>query len=234
MPLNNSQITQLEASIRDFIDELYNNYVDTLTKLIQNSFNDGIRNAERNMKTKITYMNKQKIYDSIPETISYVENKIIPAFDTMYDILMDQLELCVRNRMELEETKNILIEKITYLEKNIPFDSVGEIIDTVELVDGIVIPAQKTISKKHTMSVDNYFGYISRDIAKMSYLQSKLNSYTLKGYSRFKYISRNDGKTRKKHKQLHNKTFIIGSQDAKLVLLILLEPNCRCDIIPVL
>lgn len=232
MPLNISQIEQLELSIRDFVDDLYEDYVSTLSKLVKTSFDEGIHNAEKNMKSKITFKRKQDIYNTIPETLDYVEERITPAFDTIYNTLTDLLEQCIRDKLNLNDTKDILTDKIRYLEKHIPFDSVGQIVETSEIIDGLIIPAKKTITKKHTMKTDDYFGYVSRDVAKMAYLQSKLNGYKLKGYSRFKYVSKNDSRTRPEHKKLHNRVFDIGSYDASLALKEMMKPNCRCDMIP--
>ena len=232
MPLNTSQVAQLELSIREFLDSLYDDYVDTLTKLVKTSFDDGIRSAERSMKSKMTHDRKQEIYDNIPETIAYVENRITPAFDTMYNTLTNLLEQCIKNRLELSETKDLLMDKISYLENNLPFNSVGKIINTSAVIDGIIIPGKKTITRKHTMKIDDYFDYISKDVGKMAYLQSKVNGFVLKGYTRFKYNSKNERRTRPEHLALHNKIFNIGSHDADLVLLEMLKPNCRCDISP--
>lgn len=190
MTLRPAQIRTLIDIIASFVDGLRYDYTKILTKLAKKSYKDGISNAEKSVG-KINNSEKKLVYSSMEETSDLLEERIEPIFEAIRRDLTSVLKDCINKNMSYRDTALAIRKRSKYLEKHIPFNSVGKTYTKPAYVNGQLIESMHTITRKKTMNTDTYFNLLTQNVGKMAYLQSKIYSFASKGITDF-YIGLNE------------------------------------------
>lgn len=229
--LSSAEIKELRRLTDEFVDGLQQDYESVLKTLVKKSYKDGLSNAEKSIG-KLGVSDRMKVNRSMSDTEEYLVNRIQPAISSIRDDLNETLNKCISEKMTASKAKIELSKRAQFLSDHITFNSVGKTYDSADVVNGVLVPTKRTVTRKKTMTTDQYFDLISRDVAKMSYIMAKVNGFREKGYNGFQYRRKRDNKVRKSHRAMGGKKFYIDSPEAALVYQLLLDYGCRCDILP--
>lgn len=230
--MSSAEIKELRRLTNEFVDGLQSDYKSVLMALTQKAYKDGLSHAEKSIG-KISTTERNKVYESLPDMQTYLVNRIQPAISSIRDDLMSTLNKCISQGMDASKTKIALRKRANFLSEHITFNSVGKTYDAADVINGVLVPTKRTVTRAKTMSTDSYFDIIARDVSKMSYIMAKVNGFREKGYNGFQYRRKRDNKVRKSHRAMGGKKFYIDSPEAKLAYQLLLDYGCRCDITPI-
>lgn len=229
--LTANQIHELSVAIDDFVENLKRDYRSTLMNLVEKSYKDGIKHAEKSVG-QLSRINERRVADTQSDVKKMVNDRLIPVIDTYKRDLINTVKDCIKSGMTYKQTLRALDERLQYLETHIPFNSVGKTYTKPTVVNGKLINTKHTVTKPKTMDTSRYFDLLSQEISKRAYLMSKTYGFVSKGYNACKYVTKKDNRVRPEHKAMNGKVAKIGSPEFEGFVSLQTEYGCRCDIIP--
>jgi SPP1 gp7 family putative phage head morphogenesis protein len=98
--------------------------------------------------------------------------------------------------------------------------------------DGTIRTIEKTIERPYVTNVKAYSDMVGRTATHTAWEQGRATEYQRMGFSRWRYISAGDERTRPEHMALSGIVFEYGTDQSDMALEMMKSPNCRCRQIP--
>lgn len=98
--------------------------------------------------------------------------------------------------------------------------------------DGTIRKTSKIIERPYVTNTQAYSDMLSRTATHTAWEQGRATEYQRMGFSRWRYISAGDERTRPEHMALSGIVFEYGTDQSDMALEMMKSPNCRCRQIP--
>lgn len=98
--------------------------------------------------------------------------------------------------------------------------------------NGKLYEVEKTIEREYVSNVDAYSDMLSRTATHKAFEQGRASEYQRLGFTKFRYTSVCDERSRPSHCALSGQVFEFGTAQADYAMQMLSAPHCRCRILP--